>query len=109
MSYLFLLIAVCAEVAATMSLKSVRGLCTPLPLLIVILGYGTSFWMLNLVVRTVPVGIAYAIWAGLGVILVTVGCIYLYDQKVDYPAVIGMSLIILGVCTIQVFSKMQIS
>ena len=65
-AYLYLAIAICSEVIATVSMKAVKGWSTPLPLALVIVGYGIAFWMLTLVVRTVPVGVAYAVWAGSG-------------------------------------------
>lgn len=67
--YVYLAIAICAEVVATTSMKALAGFNRPLPLLLVVTGYSLSFWMLALVVRTIPVGIAYAIWAGLGIVL----------------------------------------
>ena len=71
-AYYYLAIAICAEVIATVSMKAVKGLSTPLPLVLVILGYGIAFWMLTLVVRSVPVGVAYAVWAGMGIVMVSV-------------------------------------
>ncbi|GEM_PF-454279 len=69
--YVYLAIAICAEVVATTSMKALAGFSRPLPLLLVIGGYSLSFWMLALVVKTIPVGIAYSIWAGLGIVLVS--------------------------------------
>jgi multidrug transporter EmrE-like cation transporter len=71
-AYYYLAIAICAEVIATVSMKAVKGLSTPMPLLLVIVGYGVAFWMLTLVVRSVPVGVAYAVWAGMGIVMVSV-------------------------------------
>jgi len=102
--YLYLAIAIVAEVIATASLKSVKGFSTPLPLVLVIIGYAISFWMLTLVVRSIPVGIAYAIWAGLGIVLVSVAALVLYQQKLDTAALLGMGLIVSGVVVIQLFS-----
>ncbi|WP_313085862.1 DMT family transporter [Pseudomonas sp.] len=102
--YLYLAIAITAEVIATTSMKALAGFSRPLPLLLVIAGYSISFWMLALVVRTIPVGIAYAIWAGLGIVLVSAAAAVLYGQKLDLPAVLGMALIIAGVAVIQLFS-----
>ena len=104
-AYYYLAIAICAEVIATVSMKAIKGLSTPLPLLLVIVGYGTAFWMLTLVVRTVPVGVAYAVWAGLGIVMVSVAALFIYGQKLDVPAMLGMALIVLGVVVIQLFSK----
>lgn len=70
-----------------------------------VVGYGIAFWMLTLVVRTVPVGIAYAIWAGMGIVMVSIAALFIYGQKLDLPAMLGMALIVLGVVVIQLFSK----
>ncbi|MFC3608435.1 DMT family transporter [Stutzerimonas tarimensis] len=104
-AYLYLAIAILSEVIATASLKAVEGFSKPLPLLLVVAGYGLSFWMLSLVVRTLPVGIAYAIWAGLGIVLVSVAAAVLYGQRLDVPAMLGMALIVGGVVVIQLFSR----
>ncbi|MDH1536372.1 SMR family transporter [Pseudomonas chengduensis] len=103
--YLYLAIAIAAEVIATTSMKAIDGFNKPLPLLLVIGGYAIAFWMLILVVRTIPVGIAYAIWAGLGIVLVSVAAMFIYQQKLDLPAVLGMGLIVSGVVVIQLFSQ----
>lgn len=103
--YLYLAIAIAAEVVATTSMKAIDGFSKPLPLLLVVGGYGIAFWMLTLVVRTIPVGIAYAIWAGLGIVLVSIAALFIYQQKLDLPAVLGMGLIVSGVVVIQVFSQ----
>lgn len=102
--YAFLAIAIVCEVIATTSMKALDGFSKPLPLLLVVVGYGVSFWMLSLVVKTVPVGIAYAIWAGLGIVLVSLAAAWLYDQKLDLAAMLGMGLIVAGVVVIQAFS-----
>ena len=104
-AYYYLAIAICAEVIATVSMKAVKGFSTPLPLILVILGYATAFWMLTLVVRSVPVGVAYAVWAGMGIVMVSVAALFIYGQKLDVPAMLGMALIVLGVVVIQLFSK----
>jgi small multidrug resistance pump len=103
--YLYLAIAIAAEVIATTSMKAIDGFSKPLPLLLVVGGYGIAFWMLTLVVRTIPVGVAYAIWAGLGIVLVSVAAMFIYQQKLDLPAVLGMGLIVSGVVVIQLFSQ----
>ena len=71
-------------------------------------GYGVAFYLLSLVLRTLPVGITYAIWAGLGIVLVTLVGIMVFGEKPDLPAVLGISLIVAGVVTLQVFSKMNV-
>lgn len=102
--YLYLAIAIAAEVVATTSMKAIDGFNKPLPLLLVVVGYGIAFWMLTLVVRTIPVGVAYAIWAGLGIVLVSIAAMFIYQQKLDLPAMLGMGLIVSGVMVIQLFS-----
>ena len=104
-AYYYLAIAITSEVIATTSMKAVKGLSTPLPLFLVIAGYAMSFWMLTLVVRSIPVGVAYAIWAGLGIVMVSIAAMIVYGQKLDMPAILGMALIVLGVVVIQLFSK----
>lgn len=103
--YVYLAIAIAAEVIATTSMKALAGFSRPVPLLLVIVGYSLSFWMLALVVKSIPVGIAYAIWAGLGIVLVSVAAALIYGQKLDLPAALGMALIIAGVVVIQMFSN----
>jgi small multidrug resistance pump len=102
--YYYLGIAIVAEVVATTSMKAIDGFHKPLPLLLVIGGYAIAFWMLTLVVRTIPVGIAYAVWAGMGIVLVSIAATYIYGQKLDLPAILGMALIVAGVVVIQLFS-----
>lgn len=70
-----------------------------------VVGYGIAFWMLTLVVRSIPVGIAYAIWSGLGIVLISVAALVIYGQKLDVPAMLGMAMIVGGVVVIQLFSK----
>ena len=86
-------------------MKAIKGWSTPIPLLLVIVGYGVAFWMLTLVVRTVPVGVAYAVWAGMGIVMVSIAALFIDGQKLDLPAMLGMGLIVLGVVVIQLFSK----
>ncbi|AHL77048.1 multidrug DMT transporter [Stutzerimonas stutzeri] len=103
--YIYLAIAITAEVIATTSMKALAGFSRPLPLFLVVVGYSISFWMLSLVVKTIPVGIAYAVWAGLGIVLVSIAAALIYGQKLDIPAMLGMGLIIAGVVVIQMFSS----
>lgn len=105
MAYLYLTIAIIAEVVATTALKASEEFTKLFPSLIVVVGYGIAFYLLTLVLRTIPVGITYAIWSGLGIVLVTLVSMVLYKQIPDIPAVLGMGVIILGVVIINVFSK----
>jgi len=105
MAYIYLAIAIVTEVAATSALKASEEFTKLIPSLIVIVGYGVAFYLLTLVLRTIPVGITYAVWAGLGIVLVALVGAILYKQIPDIPAVIGMGLIVAGVVIINVFSK----
>ena len=105
MTYFYLTIAIIAEVAATSALKASEEFTRLVPSLIVVVGYGVAFYFMTLVLRVIPVGITYAIWSGLGIVLVTVVGIFLYKQVPDIPALIGMGLIVAGVVVINVFSK----
>ena len=105
MGYLYLTIAVVAEVIATNALKASEEFTRLGPSLIVAVGYCISFYCLSLVLKTIPVGIAYAIWAGLGIVLVTAVAAFTFKQIPDLPAILGMVLIIAGVVVIHMFSK----
>lgn len=108
MTFVYLVLAIVAEVIATSALKASMGFTRPLPSLVVVVGYGLAFYLLSLVLRTLPVGVAYAIWAGLGIVLVTLVGIVVFGEKPDLPAVVGISLIVAGVVMLQVFSKMNV-
>lgn len=107
MAFLYLALAIIAEVVATSALKATEGFTRPGPTLVVVVGYAVAFYMLSLVLRTIPIGIAYAIWAGLGIVLVALVGLVVYGQRPDLPAVIGIGLIVSGVVTIQLFSSMS--
>jgi len=100
-----LAIAIVAEVGATSALKASEEFTRLIPSLIVIIGYGVAFYFMTLVLRSIPVGITYAIWAGMGIVLVALVGAVLYKQIPDLPAVIGMGLIVAGVIVINIFSK----
>ncbi len=103
--YALLGVAIVAEVIATSALKASAGFTRLWPSVIVVLGYGTAFYCLSLTLQSLSVGVAYAIWSGLGIVLVTMAGYVLYRQSVDAPALIGMALIVAGVAVIQLFSK----
>ena len=105
LGYLYLSIAIVMEVIATSSMKALDGFNKPLPLVLVVVGYAVSLFLLSIVVKTVPVGVAYAIWSGLGIVLVSIVALIIYQQQLDLPAIIGMSLIVAGVVVMQLFSK----
>lgn len=105
MKYLYLFIAIVSEVVATSSLKASESFTKLIPSIFVVVGYALAFYFLSLTVKVMPVGITYAIWSGVGIVLVTIAGIILYKQTPDLPAIIGMILIMLGVLVINIFSN----
>jgi small multidrug resistance pump len=105
MKYLYLLIAIVSEVVATSSLKASESFSKLIPSILVIVGYAVAFFFLSLTVKVMPVGITYAIWSGVGIVLVTIAGIILYKQIPDLPAILGMLLIMAGVLVINIFSN----
>jgi small multidrug resistance pump len=105
--YALLAIAIVAEVIATSALRASEGFSRLLPAGVVVLGYGVAFYCLSLTLRSIPVGIVYAIWSGVGIVLITLVALVLYGQMPDWPAIVGLGLIISGVVVLNLFSKMQ--
>jgi small multidrug resistance pump len=105
MTYLYLIVAVVFEVIGTSALQASEQFTKPKPLILTAIGYGAAFYFLSMVLRTMPVGIAYAIWSGLGVILITLVGLVWFGQRLDMPAIIGLTLIVAGVATINLFSQ----
>ena len=105
MVYFYLAIAIIVEVIAASALKSSEGFTRPVPTAIIIVGYLTAFYLLTVIVKTLPVGITYAIWAGMGIVLVAIVSAVMHKQMPDLPAIIGMALIVIGVIIINIFSK----
>ncbi|HDY99352.1 MAG TPA: QacE family quaternary ammonium compound efflux SMR transporter [Pseudomonas sabulinigri] len=103
--WIYLVIAIVTEVIATSALKASEGFSKPLPSVVVAIGYLVSFYFLSLTLKTIPVGIAYAIWSGVGIVLISLASWILYGQKLDLPALIGMGLIMSGVMVINLFSR----
>jgi len=105
MGYFYLGIAIVTEVVATAFLPACKGFTRMWPSLACVTSYGLSFYFLSLVLNSVPVGITYAIWSGVGVVLVGILGAYFYKQVPDIPAMVGMGLIIAGVAVINLFSQ----
>lgn len=105
---MYLAMAIVAEVIATTMLKAAEGFTRLWPSLLVVLGYGVAFWGLSMVVKSMPLGIVYAIWSGMGIVLVSVAAVFVYQQKLDWPAIVGMGLIIAGVLVINLLSKASV-
>ncbi len=108
MGYIYLLIAIVCEVIATTALKSTNGFSKIIPSIIVVIGYSLSFYFLSLVLKFIPLGITYAIWSGIGIALISITGYYMYNQKLDYPVIIGIIFIIIGVVIIQLNSTNNI-
>ena len=102
---IFLFIAIVSETIATSALKSSEGFSRLWPSVLVVVGYSAAFYFLALTLRTIPVGVAYAIWSGVGVVLIALVGWLIHGQRLDAPALIGMALIVSGVVVMNVFSK----
>ncbi|MBP6367528.1 MAG: QacE family quaternary ammonium compound efflux SMR transporter [Nitrosomonas sp.] len=103
--WILLFIAIVSEVIATSCLKATEGFTRLWPSLIVVVGYLLAFYFLSLTLRTIPVGIAYAIWSGVGIVLIALSGWLFLEQALDLPAIIGLSLIVAGVMAITLFSQ----
>ena len=106
MKYLYLLVAIMAEVIATSALNASNQFTKWLPSLITLIGYGVAFYFLSLTLRSMPVGLVYAVWSGVGIVLVALVGIIFFKQIPDLPAIIGMVLIIAGVLIMNLLSNM---
>jgi small multidrug resistance pump len=105
MGYLYLAAAIVAEVIATSALKATHSFTRPLPSLVVVGGYCAAFYFLSVCLRSMNVGVAYAIWSGLGIVLVTTAAAVFYKQVPDRWAILGMALIALGVLVLNLLSR----
>lgn len=108
MPYIILVVAIMIEVAATTLLKTTENFTKLIPSILVIAGYASSIYLLTLVLKSIPVGIAYAIWAGVGIALVAIAAAITFKQIPDLAAILGISLIIAGVIILNLFSKMSV-
>ena len=104
-NWLYLAVAIVAEVVATSALKASEGFSKLAPSLVVVVGYGIAFLCLSLTLRTIPIGIVYAIWSGIGIVLIALVGYFAFGQVLDPPALIGMGLIVAGVLVINLFSR----
>jgi small multidrug resistance pump len=104
-NWLILFIAIVAEVIATSALKSSEGFTKPIASIVVVLGYMIAFYCLSLTLKTIPVGIAYAVWSGVGIVLITTVAWIVFDQKLDVWGIIGIVLIMSGVLILNLLSK----
>ena len=103
--WIYLTLAIFSEVMATASLKSTEGFTKLWPSVLVLVGYSAAFYFLSLTLDSIPIGIAYAIWSGVGVAAITLVSIFLFDQKIDTAGFIGIGLIVAGVIVLRLFSE----
>jgi small multidrug resistance pump len=104
-NYAYLTIAIAFEVVATSALKATEGFTRLGPSVITVVGYALAFYFLSLTLRTMPVGIVYAVWSGAGIVLITaIGWLY-FRQSIDAPGLVGIGLILAGVLVVNLFSK----
>lgn len=108
MSWLYLLVAIIAEVIGTSALSASHGFTRLGPSALVVVGYSIAFYFLSLSLATIPIGIAYAVWSGIGIVLISLVGWRVFGQALDAPALIGMGLIVAGVLVINLWSKTQV-
>ena len=104
MTYFYLFLAIVMETIGTTALQASQQFTRTGPSAIVVIGYATSFYLLSLTLKVMPVGIVYAVWSGLGIVMIAAIGYFVYGQKLDMPAILGMVLILAGVATIHLFS-----
>ncbi len=105
--YVWLAVAIVAEVVGTSALRASESFTRLMPSLVVVAGYALAFYCLSMTLKTMPVGIVYAIWSGVGIVLITLVAMVIYRQVPDLAAVAGLSLIVAGVVVLNLFSNMQ--
>lgn len=103
--WIFLSIAIVSEVIATTSLKAAEGFTHLWPSIFVVCGYSVAFYFLSLTLKTIPVGVVYAIWSGAGIAIITIVAWAVYGQSLNTPSIIGMLLIVAGIIVLNVFSE----
>lgn len=106
--WIFLTLAIISEVIATSFLKSTEGFTKLWPSIIVIVGYCAAFYFLSLTLDTIPIGVVYAIWSGVGIAAIAIVSVFVFDQKIDLAGFIGMGLIIAGVIVLRLFSEVSV-
>ena len=104
-TFLILFFAILSEVIGTVSLKLSNGFTKPVPSIVVVIGYGASFYLLSLALKAMPIGVAYAIWSGVGLILTVIAGMILWRETLDWARVVGIVLILIGIIFINVISK----
>lgn len=106
--WILLAIAIVSEIIATSALKASESFTRPWPSMVTIVGYGISFYFLAAALRTLPIGVAYAIWSGVGISLLALIGVIWFGQRLDLPAIVGIGLIVVGVVVLSLFSRTTI-
>ena len=104
-NWVYLGLAIVSDVLATASLKSTEGFTRLVPSIVVLVGYSAAFYFLSLTLDTIPIGVAYAVWSGVGVATITLVSFVLYEQKIDVAGLVGIGLIVAGVVVLRLFSE----
>ena len=107
-NWVYLGLAIVSEVIATASLKSTEGFTRLVPSIVVLVGYSAAFYFLSLTLDTIPIGVAYAVWSGVGVATITLVSFVVYDQKIDTAGLLGIGLIVTGVVVLRLFSEASV-
>ena len=107
--YIFLIIAIIGEIIGTSALKASNGFSAAIPSILVVAGYGLAFYFLGLTLKTIPIGIAYAIWSGVGIVAISLIGWFVFKQTLDIAAICGMAMIVAGVLVIHLFSASSAS
>ena len=107
-NWVYLGLAIVSEVIATASLKSTDGFTRLVPSIVVLVGYSAAFYFLSLTLDTIPIGVAYAVWSGVGVATITLVSFLVYDQKIDAAGLLGIGLIVAGVVVLRLFSEASV-
>ena len=107
-NWVYLGLAIVSEVIATASLKSTEGFTRLMPSIVVLMGYSAAFYFLSLTLDTIPIGVAYAVWSGVGVATITLVSFVVYDQKIDPAGLLGIGLIVAGVVVLRLFSEASV-
>ena len=107
-NWVYLGLAIFSEVIATASLKSTEGFTRLVPSIVVLVGYSAAFYFLSLTLDTIPIGVAYAVWSGVGVATITLVSFVVYDQKIDVAGLLGIGLIVAGVVVLRLFSEASV-
>ena len=105
MPYVILMFAVLAETIGTTALQASQQFSRPLPSMIVVVAYGVAFYLLAIALKTFPVGIAYAMWSGMGIVFIAIIGFAVFGQKLDLAAILGIALIMAGIVVINLFSN----